>query len=53
MTLQFTKMHGLGNDFLVLDLVTQTAELTPELVQQWSNRNTGVGFDQFDVKPSH
>lgn len=46
MALQFTKMHGLGNDFLVLDLVTQTAELTPELVQYWSNRNTGVGFDQ-------
>lgn len=46
MTLHFTKMHGLGNDFLVLDLVTQAAELTPELVAQWSNRNTGVGFDQ-------
>jgi diaminopimelate epimerase len=46
MALQFTKMHGLGNDFLVLDLVTQNFELTPELVQQWSNRNTGVGFDQ-------
>lgn len=46
MSLAFTKMHGLGNDFLVLDLVSQAYELTPELVQQWSDRHTGIGFDQ-------
>jgi diaminopimelate epimerase len=46
MMLRFTKMHGLGNDFMVLDLVNQRATLTPELVRRWSQRQTGVGFDQ-------
>ncbi|MGV3591386.1 MAG: diaminopimelate epimerase [Gammaproteobacteria bacterium] len=46
MMLRFTKMHGLGNDFMVLDLVNQRATLTPDLVRQWSHRQTGVGFDQ-------
>lgn len=46
MLLRFTKMHGLGNDFMVLDLVNQRATLTSELVRQWSHRQTGVGFDQ-------
>ncbi|MDY6981745.1 MAG: diaminopimelate epimerase [Pseudomonadota bacterium] len=46
MLLRFTKMHGLGNDFMVLDLVNQRATLTPELVRTWSHRQTGVGFDQ-------
>ncbi len=46
MQLKFSKMHGLGNDFLVLDLLTQSVELTPELVQRLGNRHTGVGFDQ-------
>ena len=44
--LRFTKMHGLGNDFMVLDLVNQRVALTPELVRLWSHRQTGVGFDQ-------
>ena len=44
--LQFAKMHGLGNDFMVLDLVTQHWEPTPERVRIWSDRRTGVGFDQ-------
>lgn len=46
MQLKFTKMHGLGNDFMVLDLVRQQVELTPALVRQWAHRQTGVGFDQ-------
>jgi diaminopimelate epimerase len=46
MMLRFTKMHGLGNDFMVLDLVNQRVRLTPELVRTWSHRHTGVGFDQ-------
>lgn len=46
MMLQFTKMHGLGNDFMVLDLVRQQVNLTPELIKSWSHRQTGVGFDQ-------
>lgn len=46
MHLHFTKMHGLGNDFMVLDLVQQQVELTTALVCQWSHRKTGIGFDQ-------
>ena len=46
MKLRFTKMHGLGNDFVVIDLVTQEAQLTPKLLRAWSDRHTGVGFDQ-------
>lgn len=42
----FSKMHGLGNDFMVLDLLTQDLTFTPELIRSWSDRRTGVGFDQ-------
>ena len=44
--LSFSKMHGLGNDFMVLNLVTQNLKITPELVTRWSHRQTGIGFDQ-------
>ena len=46
MLLRFTKMHGLGNDFMVLDLVSQHAHVQPKHVKLWGDRNTGVGFDQ-------
>lgn len=46
MWLEFAKMHGLGNDFMVVDLVTQQFEVTPELARAWADRHTGVGFDQ-------
>lgn len=46
MNVRFAKMHGLGNDFMVLDLVSQSLTLTPEQVECWSDRHTGVGFDQ-------
>ena len=46
MTIRFTKMHGLGNDFLVLDLRVQDVELTRERILAWSDRHRGVGFDQ-------
>lgn len=46
MLLRFTKMHGLGNDFMVIDLVTQHASLNPKLIRQWSDRRFGIGFDQ-------
>ncbi len=46
MEISFAKMHGLGNDFMVIDKVTQSINLTPELVRSWSDRHTGVGFDQ-------
>jgi diaminopimelate epimerase len=46
MSLRFTKMHGLGNDFMVLDLVRQQATLSQAQVRAWSHRQTGIGFDQ-------
>ncbi|GAA0308094.1 diaminopimelate epimerase [Psychrobacter aestuarii] len=49
MLIEFTKMHGLGNDFMVIDLVTQRLELTTELVQLLGDRHLGIGFDQLLV----
>lgn len=46
MRLRFAKMHGLGNDFMVVDLVTQAAELDSARIRAWSDRRTGIGFDQ-------
>ena len=46
MLLRFTKMHGLGNDFMVLDLISQHAHIQAKHVKAWGNRHTGVGFDQ-------
>jgi diaminopimelate epimerase len=43
---KFTKMHGLGNDFVVLDGVTQTLALTPESVRRLADRHFGIGCDQ-------
>ncbi|SHI02267.1 diaminopimelate epimerase [Ferrimonas marina] len=43
---KFSKMHGLGNDFMVVDGVTQNLYLSPEAIRRLSDRNTGVGFDQ-------
>ncbi|RUR35622.1 diaminopimelate epimerase [Vreelandella populi] len=46
MLLHFTKMHGLGNDFMVVDLVTQRARLREEQIRQLGDRRFGIGFDQ-------
>lgn len=46
MKLQFSKMHGLGNDFMVVDAVRQHFIPTPELVRQLADRQQGIGFDQ-------
>jgi len=46
MTLEFTKMHGLGNDFIVIDAINQSVYLTAAQVQQLSDRHLGIGFDQ-------
>lgn len=46
MLLRFTKMHGLGNDFMVIDLVSQQAHIQPKHARQWGDRHTGIGFDQ-------
>lgn len=53
MTFNFTKMHGLGNDFMVIDGVNQSIVLTPEDIRILSQRETGVGFDQcLIIEPS-
>ena len=46
MLLRFAKMHGLGNDFMVVDLISQRADLSAEKIRYLADRNTGVGFDQ-------
>ena len=46
MNLKFSKMHGLGNDFVVIDGMRQYVELTPEKIRALGNRHTGIGFDQ-------
>ena len=46
MKLQFTKMHGAGNDFLMLDGVRQDIHLTPEQLRFLADRHFGVGCDQ-------
>jgi len=43
---QFTKMHGLGNDFVVFDAVTQPLVLSPGQVRKLADRRFGVGCDQ-------
>jgi diaminopimelate epimerase len=47
--LKFAKMHGLGNDFMVIDAINQVFHPRPELVRQWADRFGGVGFDQMLV----
>jgi len=46
MKLKFSKMHGLGNDFLVIDGVRQTVSLDTARIRQLGDRHFGVGFDQ-------
>ncbi len=46
MLLKFTKMHGAGNDFVVLDGVRQNIELDPEQLRLLADRHFGVGCDQ-------
>ena len=44
--LEFTKMHGLGNDFMVVDLITQRAYFDTLTIQRPADRHFGIGFDQ-------
>ena len=49
MKLHFTKMHGIGNDFIVLDHTKSPFQLTQEKIQSLSHRQLGIGFDQLLV----
>jgi diaminopimelate epimerase len=54
MSIMFTKMHGLGNDFMVIDAVRQKIDLTQAQIIALGRRDTGVGFDQcLLIEPSH
>lgn len=55
MLLRFTKMHGLGNDFVVIDGVSQAVTMTPELARRLGDRHFGIGCDQILIAepPSH
>jgi diaminopimelate epimerase len=46
MKLKFTKMHGAGNDFIVVDAINQQVDLRPEQWQQLADRRFGIGADQ-------
>ncbi|MEE8059713.1 MAG: diaminopimelate epimerase [Pseudomonadales bacterium] len=46
MLLRFTKMHGLGNDFVVLDLLTQRLDLQEKHIRKLADRRFGIGCDQ-------
>ena len=55
MILKFTKMHGAGNDFVVIDGVRQRVNLSPEQLRLLADRHFGVGCDQILLveKPQH
>ena len=44
--IEFTKMQGLGNDFVVINGLCQSIKLTPVQIQQMADRHYGIGFDQ-------
>jgi len=46
MLLEFTKMHGLGNDFVVIDAINQRVDLAAAQVRQLADRRLGIGCDQ-------
>lgn len=46
MLLQFTKMHGIGNDFVIFDGVNQRLTLTADQIRHIANRRFGIGCDQ-------
>ena len=46
MRIDFTKMHGVGNDFVVFDAPADESLLRPERLRSLADRRTGIGFDQ-------
>lgn len=48
-TLPFMKMHGLGNDFVVVDARAHPVAITPALARAIGDRHCGIGFDQLAV----
>lgn len=53
MSLRFSKMHGIGNDFVVLDGRDAPLTLAPQAIRAMADRHTGIGFDQLlSVEPA-
>lgn len=55
MQIPFTKMHGLGNDFMLIDMSEQQYPISADQVRIWGDRHRGIGFDQLliiDEAPS-
>ncbi|MCK4675983.1 MAG: diaminopimelate epimerase, partial [Gammaproteobacteria bacterium] len=46
MVIEFTKMHGLGNDFVVIDAISQTISLNTKQIKSLADRHFGIGCDQ-------
>ncbi len=46
MLLKFTKMHGAGNDFVVIDLISQRCNLRARHIRELADRRFGIGCDQ-------
>jgi len=46
MRIKFSKMHGLGNDFVVIDAISQNVRLNPEKIRFIADRHFGIGCDQ-------
>ncbi|NDI84829.1 diaminopimelate epimerase [Undibacterium crateris] len=49
MKLKFTKMHGAGNDFVVIDAISQSIQLSPDQYRRIGDRRFGIGADQILV----
>ncbi len=54
-SVKFTKMHGLGNDFMVVNNLDGRYHFKAPQILAWSDRKTGIGFDQMLVieQPTH
>ena len=53
MSLRFTKMHGAGNDFAVIESRNGALALDPATIRAMADRHTGIGFDQLlSVEPA-
>ncbi|WP_323845917.1 diaminopimelate epimerase [Microbulbifer magnicolonia] len=52
MRVKFSKMHGLGNDFVMLDGISQRIKLSPEKIRRLADRHLGIGCDQVLVVES-
>lgn len=49
MLVNFTKMHSLGNDFVLIDAITQNIKLNSAYIKKLANRNIGIGCDQIII----